>query len=633
MLGFLQYVVGGVLQGAIFGLLAVGFSLIYRVTTAVNLAQGGFCIFAALLTSSLEQQLAIPVVAAGLLAVLITAALALLLGVTVFVPGLKRLPVSAMFILSAGLLTFLEGSSFVVWGSQSYTLPAFSGERPIVLGGVLLPPQGLWLFGLMALFTLALGITLSATRIGRAFRACAENPFAASLMGIGVSRMQLLSFVLAAAVGAAAGVVIGPITSFQFDTGRMYTIFGFIAAVIGGIGSPLGAVAGGLFLGVAIQLSAAYVSSLFSNALALILLLAILLWRPSGLFASGPSRRQDVRDEPRMERAVVRLTGRSSWLMALGGAVMLLAVIPWALQSNSLMSSVIITGILFIAVLGLDVLMGFGGQVSLGQAGFMAIGGYTASALSVAYDVPPLLGTLAGLLLSLGCAIVLALGTMRLRGLYLAIATLAFGLLVDSLTVGLDTVTGGPSGLVGIPSFSVAGYAFDTPLQNYFLVAGIIVVLLAGLVGATRSRFGRALLAIRADPLAAAALGIRVQRYKLAAFCISAVLGSLSGSLYAFYFHFLAPEMVGTPVSLQMLAMLVVGGEGTLFGPLFGAVILTLLPTVFAPLAQFKTLGTGLLLVVFSLYLPSGIFGLLTRAIRGVERIGRGRPAVRAHAQ
>ena len=197
-----------------------------------------------------------------------------------------------------------------------------------------------------------------------------------------------------------------------------------------------------------------------------------------------------MRDEPRTERAVVRLTGRSGWLLALLGAVLLLIVIPWSLQSSSLMSSVIITGILFIAVLGLDVLMGFGGQVSLGQAGFMAIGAYTASTLAVGYDVPPLLGTLAGLFLSLACAVVLALGTMRLRGLYLAIATLAFGLLVDSLTVGLDGLTGGPSGLVGIPSFSIAGYAFETPLQNYYLVASVIVVLLAALVGGMRSRFG-----------------------------------------------------------------------------------------------------------------------------------------------
>jgi branched-chain amino acid transport system permease protein len=123
--------------------------------------------------------------------------------------------------------------------------------------------------------------------------------------------------------------------------------------------------------------------------------------------------------------------------------------------------------------------------------------------------------------------------------------------------------------------------------------------------------FGRALLAVRADPLAAAALGIRVRRYKIAAFCISAALGSLAGSLYGFYFHFLSPDMVGTSVSLQMLAMLLIGGEGTLFGPLCGVAVLTLLPTLFQPLALYKTMGSGLLLILFSLYMPSGIFGML----------------------
>jgi branched-chain amino acid transport system permease protein len=294
---------------------------------------------------------------------------------------------------------------------------------------------------------------------------------------------------------------------------------------------------------------------------------------------------------------------------------LLLVLLPWALRDSGLMSSVIITLIVFIAVLGLDVLMGFAGQVSLGQAGFMAIGGYTASVLAVGYGVPPLLGTLAGLAISLACAVVLAVGTARLRGLYLAIATLAFGLLVDSVAVGAEALTGGPSGLVGIPAFSVAGFSFDTPLRSYYLVAGILVVALAALVGGMRGGFGRALQAIRADPLAAAALGVNVQRYKIAAFCISAGLGSISGSLYAFYFHFLSPDMVGTPLSLQMLAMLMVGGEGTLFGPLFGVVVLTMLPTVFQPLAQFKTMGSGLLLILFSLYLPSGIFGLVAAAV------------------
>ncbi len=615
MLDVAQIIIGGVLQGCIYALLAMGFSLVYRVTAAINLAQGAFCIAAALLTASLEAQ-GVPVMAGGLIAVAVTAVLAAALAGAVFVPGLRRLPTSGMFILTAGLLTLLEGGSLVIWGSQSTTLSAFSGERPIVLGGLLLPPQGLWLVGLTIAITALQGVLLARTRAGRAFRACAENPLAAALMGIGVGRMQGLSFVLAAAIGALGGVVIGPITSFQFDTGRMYTIFGFIAAVIGGIGAPLGAVAGGLFLGVATQLAAAYVSSLFSTALALVLLLAVLVWRPSGLFSAGPARRQDVREEARVQRAVLRLGGRSGRGLALAGAVVLFGLVPWALNGSGLMSSAIITLIVFLAVLGLDVLMGVTGQVSLGQAGFMAIGGYTASVLAVSFHLPPLLGTLAGLAISLVCAAVLALGTMRLRGLYLAIATLAFGLLVDSLTVGLEGLTGGPSGLVGIPAFSVAGFSFNTPLRAYYLVAVVLAVALALLQGLMRASFGRALMAIRADPVAAGALGIDVARHKVAAFGIAAALGSLAGSLYAFYFQFLSPDMVGTPLSLQMLAMLVVGGEGTLFGPLFGVTILTLLPTVFQPLAQFKTFGSGALLILFSLYLPSGLFGGLARLLR-----------------
>ena len=145
------------------------------------------------------------------------------------------------------------------------------------------------------------------------------------------------------------------------------------------MGSPLGAVAGGICLGIATQLSAAYVWTFFSNALALILLLAILLWRPTGLVSAGPARRQDVRDEIPVQHAVVRLDTRTGATLAALGVVCLLGLLPWWLHGSGLMSSVTITLILFLAVLGLDVLMGFAGQVSLGQAGFMAVGGYTAS--------------------------------------------------------------------------------------------------------------------------------------------------------------------------------------------------------------------------------------------------------------
>lgn len=607
-----QTIIGGILQGSVFAVVALGFTLVFRVTGAINLSQGAFCILGAFAMVSFEQSFGWPLAAAAAGAALVTAAVGLAIGASTFVPALSRLPTSSMFILTAGLLTFLEGLCLVVWGSAPYALPPFSGEAPVAVLGIRLPTQGLWIVGATLAIIAGIWWLLMRTALGEALRACAENPTAARLMGIDVPRMTLFSFTLAAFIAAVGGIVVAPILSFQFDTGRFFTISGFSAVAIGGLGSFVGAAAGGELLGVAEQLAAGYLSSLFANGIALGLLILTLLVRPTGLFAARRARREDVRDEHRIYHPVVRLQGARGAAFGLA-AVLLVAALPW-LVPDGLLSSLVITGILYIAVLGLDVLMGYAGQVSLGQAGFMAVGGYTAAILATNYGWPPLAGAAAGLGLSLACALALSLATMRLRGHYLALATLAFGLLVDSLTVGMTGTTGGPSGLVGIPDFSVGSFAFDTPLKTYYLVAALLVLLVLALLGGIRGSFGRALQAVRTDQTAAAALGVNVPRYKMAAFAISAALASISGSLYAFFFHFLSPEMVGTQRSLEMIAMLVVGGEGTLVGPVFGVALLTLLPQIFQPLAIYKTLAAGALLVLTVRYLPGGIFGTLAGA-------------------
>jgi branched-chain amino acid transport system permease protein len=619
----IQTVIGGLLQGSVFAVVALGFSLVFRVTGAINLSQGAFCIVGALAMYSFQVSLGWPVAPAAIAAVGVTAAAGAAIGAFVFVPALSRLPASSMLILTAGLLTTLEGLSLVVWGSQPYALPPFSGEAPVSVLGVRLPTQGIWIAGTALAIIASVWFLLMRTALGEALRACAENPTAARLMGIDVPGMTLFSFTLAALIAGVGGIVVAPILSFQFDTGRFFTISGFSAVAIGGLGSLVGAVAGGGLLGVAEQLAAGYISSLFANGIALALLILTLLVRPNGLFTARRTRREDVRDEHRIYHPVVRLQGRRALAFGIVSIAVLIAL-PWVVPAG-LMSSLVITGILFIGVLGLDVLMGYCGQVSLGQAGFMAVGGYTAAILATHYGWPPLAGIAAGLVLSLACAVALSLVTMRLRGHYLALATLAFGLLVDSLTTGMTETTGGPSGLVGVPSFSIGPVAFDTPLKMYYLVAALIVMLVLVLLGGIRSSFGRALQAVRTDQTAAAALGIDVPRHKMAAFAISASLASLSGSLYAFYFHFLSPEMVGTARSLEMIAMLVVGGEGTLVGAVFGVALLTLLPTIFQPLALYKTLAEGALLVLVVRYLPGGIFGTLVQLLL--------RPTQRTHAK
>lgn len=588
----------------------MGFSLVFRVTNVVNLAQGAFCVLGAMGMYYFQVVFGWPLLAAALAAVASATAFSLLVGALTFVPAVARLPGSSALVLTAGLLTFFIGVTLLVWGNQPYALPPFSGEAPIVVAGIRVPSQGVWLAAVSAVLIVGLWFLLHKTRLGRALRACAENPAAARLMGINLPLMILLSFGLAAMIGATGGILIAPLMSLQFDSGQFFTISGFISVAIGGMGSFVGSIVGGILLGVAEQFAAFYVSSLFANTLALLLLLGVLVLRPGGLFPSGPQRRSDVRDDARVHRAVVRLPDRQA--LVLGAALLIVLVaMPVLPTPSGFLQSLVIALILFIAVLGLDVLMGYAGQVSLGHAGFMAIGGYCAAILATSYGWSPLLAVFAAIVLSILCALLLGLATARLRGHYLALATLTFGLLVDSLAVGLVEVTGGPSGLVGIPAFEIAGFSFDTPLRMYYFMLALSAALVVALGGGVRLGFGRALKAVRSDQLAAAALGINVGRMKMAALCIAAALASLSGSLYAFSFHFLSPEMVQTTRSFEMIAMLVLGGEGTLVGGLFGALVLTLLPTLIQDLALFKTAFEGALLVAIFLFMPEGLFGRL----------------------
>jgi branched-chain amino acid transport system permease protein len=624
----LEIIIGGLLQGSAFALVALGFALIYRVTGTINLAQGAFVVVGALTLYSLHQTLALPLWMAFILSLLATVLLGSLLAKVILEPGLRKLPPSGMVMLGAGLLTLFEGAILLGWGSQPYQLEPFSGTHPYEIFGLRFPTQSPWDAGATILIVVALWYVLQKTQLGKALRACSENPAAAALMGINVQRMTIISYAVAAGIGGIAGMVIGPIVSLQFDGGGVFTTSGFIAVTIGGIGSFFGSIIGGLGLGLIEQGAAGYISSLFSTTIALVLLLLALILRPAGLITGKLRRREDVRERAhnpigviaRFSPAQARVVGS----VALVG-VLVAPLILNATNGGGLLSSLVIAGIFFIALLGLDVLMGYTGQVSLGHAAFMATGGYVAAICCVKFNLPPIVGVLAGLAVSLVCATILSLVTVKLRGHYMALATLAFGLLIDTLTIGLSDWTGGPSGMTGIPNFSIGGFTFTGPVANYYLVWGVVLVGLIVLWNAMRSDFGRTLRAIKTDQTAALALGIDVPRYKLYAFLIGAAFASIAGSLLAFDFQFLSPDMVSTQQSFLIVTMLVIGGEATLVGPVIGVILLTLLPTAFQFLANYKTLASGILLVVALLYLPQGLYGGFISLVRLVS--GSGRPS------
>jgi branched-chain amino acid transport system permease protein len=615
----LEIIIGGLLQGGAFALVALGFALIYRVTGTINLAQGAFVVVGALLLYTFHQTLGWPLAIAFLASLIVTVIIGTLLARFILEPALRKLPPSGMVILTAGMLTLFEGSILLCWGSQPYQLEPFSGSRPYEIAGLRFPTQSPWDAGATILIVFALWYVLQRTTLGKALRACSENPAAAALMGINVKAMTIISYAVAAGIGGVAGMVIGPIVSLQFDGGGIFTTSGFIAVTIGGIASFFGSVVGGLGLGLIEQGAAGYISSLFSTTIALVLLLVMLILRPTGIIAGKIRRREDVRELSHNQSNVSTKLNRTQGLVLGIAALVLIVFAPLLLNAfggGGLLSSLVIAGIFYVALLGLDVLMGYCGQVSLGHAAFMATGGYMAAICCVKWNLPPLVGVLAGLAVSLVCATVLSLVTVKLRGHYMALATLSFGLLIDTLTVGLSDWTGGPSGMTGIPNFSIGSYTFTGPVANYYLVWGVVLVSLLVLANAMRSDFGRTLRAIRTDQTAALALGIDVPRHKLYAFLIGAAFASIAGSLLAFDFQFLSPDMVSTNQSFLIVTMLVIGGEGTLVGPVIGVILLTLLPTAFQFLANYKTLASGILLVVAMLYLPSGLYGGFTSLVR-----------------
>lgn len=301
------------------------------------------------------------------------------------------------------------------------------------------------------------------------------------------------------------------------------------------------------------------------------------------------------------------------------GAVVVLAVLPLLLQSNYLLGILIVIGLYTIIVIGLGILMGYAGQVSFGHAAFFGLGGYTVAILTTQYHWPTPAALLAALALPGLVAALIGRPTLKLKELYLALATLAFGILVHILFNEGKGITGGPSGLTGIPYLSVGGVVFNRDIKFYYLVWAVVLVVSLGVKNMISSRVGRALKAIRESEHAAETSGVDTAVLKLQAFIFSAVLAGLAGGLYAFYVTFVSPSPFGFHTSVQFVLMAVVGGLGTLWGPLLGVSLVVLLGEVLrwaVPLVipgaggEYQIIFFGIILMLIMIFRPEGLVSL-----------------------
>lgn len=282
MAEFLQLVFSGLTVGAVYALVALGFTLIYNASDIINFAQGDFVMIGGMATVFLVAAgIALPI--AILIAIVAAVAIGLLLHRLAIEPARGASPVT-LIMITIGASIFIKGVAQIVFDKQFHSLPAFSGAEPISIGGASFLPQSLWVLGGTLTILVALYLFLEKTLIGKALLATAANRLAALLVGINVTVVLALAFGVSAAIGAVAGVLITPITLTRYDVGTLFALKGFAAAMVGGMGNPVGAVAGGLLIGLMEAFGAGYISSTYKDAVAFLAILVVLLVMPQGLF-------------------------------------------------------------------------------------------------------------------------------------------------------------------------------------------------------------------------------------------------------------------------------------------------------------------------------------------------------------
>lgn len=317
--------------------------------------------------------------------------------------------------------------------------------------------------------------------------------------------------------------------------------------------------------------------------------------------------------------------------LGLLGLAAALALLPQVVRSAYHLSVGVFIGIHAIVTVGLCLLMGYAGQISLGQAAFYGLGAYGSALLTLRLGLNPWLALALGVAATGGVAYLLGRPILRLRGHYLAMATLAFGIIVYLAFVEMKDLTGGPSGLPGIPRLALGSFAFDTDRRFFYLTWGSVLLVLTASLNVINSRVGRALRAIHDSEVAAATLGVDTARAKLGVLTLSALYAALAGGLYAHYLTFVSPQPFGFIASVEFVVMAAVGGLASVWGAPFGAAAVTLLTEVIRDVmprllayasGEHEVIAYGLLLVLIMIFIPDGLTAGGLRWLRRLRGAG-----------
>ncbi len=293
-----------------------------------------------------------------------------------------------------------------------------------------------------------------------------------------------------------------------------------------------------------------------------------------------------------------------------------IGILPSFLATNYPVMVLNIAALNILVVIGLNLLIGYAGQISLGHAAFFGLGAYLSAILTVTLGLPILVALVLASGLTALIAYILAIPTLKLQGHYLVMATLGFNVITYILMIQMDSVTGGPSGFAGIPRLALGGFVFDSDRKIYYLLWAVAVGGVVLSLNLIHSRVGRAMAALAHNEIAARCAGIDTETYKIKIFVISAVFASVAGSLYAHYLTFISPGTFSIFYSIQIVTMVLIGGIRSIWGCLWGAIFLTVLPEVLQEVKDYSVLVYGVILMGVMVFFPQGLFPGIAGVIR-----------------
>ncbi len=595
----------GLINGAFYATLSIGLAVIFGLLNIINFAHGAQYTAGAFVAWMLLNYLGIGYWGALLLSPLIMAGLAVVLEKTIIARTYKMDHLYGL-LLTFGFALVIEGGFRQAYGVSGlpYAIPEqLTGG--INLGFMFLPLYRSWAVAVSLVVCLAVWFLVEKTRLGAVLRAATENPVTVKSFGINVPRYITLTYALGVALAAVAGVVAAPIYQVNPLMGSNLVVVVFAVVVIGGMGSIGGAIVSGLGLGVIEGLTKVFYPEA-SNFVIFVIMAIVLLTKPSGLFGKPLQVQNTVAAEAtRQPLRLDRRWQRLGW-WALGAAALVAPLLVYPLFMMKVLCFA-----LFAAAFNL--LLGYVGLLSFGHAAFFGAAAYATGLAMKGWGLSAELGLLAGL--AAGAALGLVFGAIAIRrqGIYFSMITLALSQVVYFVAVQAR-FTGGEDGLQSVPRGRLFGIVdLQNSLAMYYFVLAVFVLAYLFVVRVLQSPYGEAIRAVRDNEQRAQSLGYATARYKLLAFTLSAALAGLAGGMKVLVFGVASLTDVHWHASGEVVLMSLLGGVGTLLGPIVGAFTFVSLQNYLAPLGSWVLIVQGVIFVACVLLFREGLVGLGTQ--------------------